>query len=203
MDDDTTPGGQEEYGTPQRDGYSSDMTPGKLRDKYANATKHLRKEQYDYQVNRSFLAGEQWVYWDSARNTIQQMEREPARTRVTMNRLWPASRHILSRILSRALHFEVPPADSDDASIRGAQTARSVLQDLQREHNWEQLREETAWNTWLGGTSALAIDWDASAGTTLGQLPMSGKPFGTGEICESALSILEVAWEPGIRDAEK
>lgn len=200
-DDDLTMN-QEDYDLP-RSGYSGDLTPAKIRDKYAEATRHLRKEQYDYQVNRSFIAGEQWVYWDSSRNTIQQMPREPARTQVTMNRLWPASRHIISRVLSRNLHFEVPPADADDATIRGAQTARSVVDDLKREHNWEQLREETAWNTWLGGTSALAIDWDASAGPTLGQLPMSGKPFGTGEIKESALSVLEIAWEPGIRDAEK
>lgn len=177
-------------------------TPGGIRTKYQESSRHLRREQYDYNLNRAFVAGQQWLYFDTARNTINQLPRDPARTRITMNRLWPASRHIISKVLSRELSFEVPPADSDDATVRGAQLAKSVIIDVHREHNWEDLREQTLWNTWLGGTAILAVDWDPEAGQALGQT-QSGRHFGTGDLCETALSILEVAWEPGVRDAEK
>ncbi len=178
-------------------------SPSSIRDKYLTSTQALRKEQYEYTVNRAFLAGEQWCYYDGSRNVLRQLPREPSRTRVTLNKLWPSSRHIISRVVSRPLAFEVEPTDSDDATVRGAQTAKSVVRDLCREHNWQQLREDTAWNTWLGGTAVLSLDWDPAGKGVVGRLPESDKPYGNGEVCESALSILEVAWEPGIRDAEK
>lgn len=174
-----------------------------MREKYILATQSLRKEQYEYTVNRSFLAGEQWCYYDGARNVLRQLPREPSRTRVTLNKLWPSSRHIIARVLSRPFAFEVEPSDSDDATVRGAQTAKSVVRDLAREHNWQDLREQTAWNTWLGGTAVISLDWNAAGKAVIGRLPLSGKPFGKGDISESALSILEACWEPGVRDAEK
>lgn len=177
-------------------------SPATVRSKYVESTQALRKEQYEYTVNRSFLAGEQWCYYDSSRNTLRQLPREPSRTRVTLNKLWPSSRHIISRVVSRPLAFEVEPSDSDDATVRGAQTAKSVVRDMARDHNWQDLREQTAWNTWLGGTAVMSLDWDPSK-NEVGKTAILGKPYGTGDVCESALSVLEVAWEPGIRDAEK
>lgn len=177
-------------------------SPGSVREKYIESTQALRKEQYEYTVNRAFLAGEQWCYYDGSRNVLRQLPREPSRTRVTLNKLWPSSRNILSRVLSRPFAFEVEPDDSDDATVRGAQTAKSAIRDLAREHNWQQLREETAWNTWLGGTGVLSVDWDPSGKSVVGHLEETGKPYGTGDVSESALSILEATWEPGIRDAE-
>jgi hypothetical protein len=177
--------------------------PGSIRDKYVESTQALRKEQYEYTVNKAFLAGEQWCYYDGSRNTLRQLPREPSRTRVTLNKLWPSSRNIMSRVLSRPFAFEVEPTDSDDATVRGAQTAKSVVRDLCREHNWQQLREETAWNTWLGGTGILSLDWDPAGKSVVGHIEETGKPYGTGDVTESALTILEACWEPGIRDAER
>ncbi len=178
-------------------------SPGAVREKYLESTQALRKEQYEYTVNRSFLAGEQWCYYDGSRNVLRQLPREPSRTRVTLNKLWPSSRNIISRVLSRPFAFEVEPTDSDDATVRGAQTAKSVVRDLCREHNWQQLREEMAWNTWLGGTGILSLDWNPTGDSVVGHTEESGKPYGTGDVTESALSILEACWEPGIRDAER
>ena len=178
-------------------------SPGAVRDKYISSTQALRKEQYEYTVNRSFLAGEQWCYYDGSRNVLRQLPRDPSRTRVTLNKLWPSSRHIISRVLSRPFAFEVEPDDSDDATVRGAQTAKSVVRDLAREHNWQDLREQTAWNTWLGGTGVLGLDWDPAGHSVVGRTPVLGKKYGTGDVKESALSILEACWEPGIRDAER
>lgn len=181
----------------------ADLTAGFIRDRYKTGSEALRKEQFDFRINASFLAGDQWVYYDKVRNTINQLPRDPTRTRAVMNRLWPSSRHLLARLTSRPLVFEVPPDDSDDATVRGARTAEAVLRALYQEHNWEDLRENAAWAAWIGGTSVISFDWDASAGTPLGESAYSGRPYGTGDTCEDVSTILEVAWEPGVRDAEK
>lgn len=179
------------------------LTPKFVLDKYQKSSKAMRRERYEYAINRAFLSGDQWVYFDKPQDTLRSLPRDPARVRATVNRMWPASRHLMAKLLSRPLVFEVPPADSDDATVRGAHTAEAVLTDLHREHKWEEMRETLAWSTWLGGTSVIALDWDPKAGPTIGTLPISGEGFGTGEICASALTILEVGWEPGTRDAEK
>lgn len=184
-------------------GNPNELSPRLVKDRYESSTRAMRRERWEYILNRSFLSGDQWVYHDRPLDRLRTLPRDPGRVRATINRLWPASRHLMSRLTSRELVFEVPPSDTDDASIHGARLAEAVLRDLHREHGWEELREMIAWDAWLGGTSALALDWDPSAGTTIDHLPMSGKPVGTGEIVESALTILEMGWEPGARNAEK
>jgi hypothetical protein len=179
------------------------LTPKFVREKYQTSSKAMRRERYEYAINRAFLSGDQWVYWDRPRDVLRSLPRDPARVRATINRMWPASRHLMAKLLSRPLVFEVPPASTDDATVRGAHIAQSVLIDLHREQNWEEDRETLAWSAWLGGTSVMALDWDPTKGPTLGTTPISGEPFGTGEICGSPLTILEVAWEPGTRDAER
>lgn len=178
------------------------ITAGEIRKKFDNSNSALMKEQWNYVLNRAFVHGEQWVTFDQLRRTVAGIPREPDRLRATINKLWPATRHLMAKLLSRPLVFEVSPSEADDASIRGAHVAEAVIADLARIHNWEDAREQIAWSAWLGGTSVLALDWDSEYGTTVGYQE-SGRPVGTGEICETALNILEVAWEPGARDAEK
>lgn len=182
---------------------SNELTPRLVKDRYEASTRAMRRERWEYILNRSFLSGDQWVYHDRPLDRLRTLPRDPSRVRATVNRLWPASRHLMAQLMSRELVFEVPPADTDDASVHGARLSEAVLRDLHREHNWEELRELLAWDAWLGGTSVLALDWDPSAGTTIDHTPITGEPVGTGEIVESSLTILEVGWEPGSRSAEK
>lgn len=178
------------------------ITAGEIRDKYTQSNYALQREQWNYVLNRAFLHNEQWVNFDRVRQTVAAIPREPDRLRVTFNKLWPASRHLMSKLLSRPLVFEVAPCEPDDGSVRGAHVAESVLADLHKYHNWEEARENIAWSAWLGGTSVLALDWDQRAGRQVTTSEEYGDR-GTGDICETALNILEVAWEPGARQAEK
>ncbi len=179
------------------------ITSGEITEKYRKSNYALMKEQWTYVLNRAFLHNEQWVNFDRVRQTVAAMPREPDRLRVTFNQLWPASRHLMSKLLSRPLVFEVAPIAADDASVRGAHIAEAVLEDLGKYHNWEEARENISWATWLGGTAVLALDWDQKyGGKKVGQRE-DGSDISTGEVCETALSILEVAWEPGARNAEK
>jgi hypothetical protein len=177
------------------------VTAAYIKQKYESSNKYLLEESWNYTLNRTFMNGNQWIWRDRVQNTLRSVPRDPSRTRVTVNRIWPTSRHLLAKLLSRPLVFEVPPAAADDATIRGAKKSEAVLTSLYKEHNWEDLREQMAWNTWLGGTGILAIDWDPSAGPTIGHTEF-GRSYGKGEICSTPLTILEVGWEPGTRDAE-
>ncbi len=196
----------QEQGKSGMDGGTS-VTPGLpitaayIKQKYEQSNKYMLEESWNYTLNRTFMNGNQWVWRDRVQNTLRSVPRDPSRTRVTVNRIWPSSRHLMAKLLSRPLQFEVPPNEADDATVQGAHTAEAVLSALYKEHKWEDLREQMAWNTWLGGTSILALDWDPSAGPTIGHTSF-GRPFGKGEICSTPLTILEVGWEPGTRDAE-
>ncbi len=181
---------------------TGEISPGEIREKYRKSNYALQKEQWEYVLNRAFLHNEQWVNFDRIRQTVAAIPREPDRLRVTFNKLWPASRHLMAKLLSRPLVYEVPPCEPDDGSVRGAHVAESVLEELMRRHNWEDARENIAWSTWLGGTAVLAMDWDQYTGKKIG-VRDNGSTVGTGDICETALTILEVGWEPGARDAEK
>lgn len=177
------------------------ITAAYIKSKYEASNKYLLEESWNYTLNRTFMNGNQWIWRDRVQNTLRSVPRDPSRTRITDNQIWPISRHLLAKLLSRPLVFEVPPNEADDATVQGSQTAEAVLRALYKEHKWEELREQMAWNTWLGGTGILAIDWDPNAGPTIGHTDF-GASFGSGEICSTPLTILEVGWEPGTRDAE-
>lgn len=194
-------------GTKDRQDRAVDIGPnaagaGKIRELYEKGTKALRYEQRQAWINRAFLATEQWVYWSRTQNRLMQMPRDDRRARIVMDRLMPSSRTTIAKLLRRPLTFDVTPTGADDESITGSRIAEAVLRDRHREKNWEGLREEAMWACWEGGTGLLALDWNPEAGKPLGQTP-GGRNFGTGDIEESALSITEIATEPGTRDIER
>lgn len=180
---------------------AKDFGANQIRDRYQQGLKSLRSEQHQFWLNHAFIMGEQWVYWNTERRSLDQVPRDPDRVRVTINKMWPASRTVISKLVSRELSFEVPPTGADDASLKGARTAEAILVNLAREHDWEGMREDLNWYAWKGGTAAVAIEWDAQAGTPLGMTD-TGISFGTGDTVETALSITDFVVEPGVRNAE-
>src|SRR5437879_3955525 len=178
------------------------MSAGKIRTLWEQGSRMIRPEQRQYWINRSFLRGEQWIYWDRARDRINEMPRDE-RVRAIVNKMWPATRTHAAKVLQRPLVFEVPPQTSDDASVLASRIGEGVLEHTSKEHNWEDLREKAWMNTWLGGTAVLSLDWDPRAGTMLGYDPIKGKSFGTGDIREQVSSIAECCTEPGVRDIER
>lgn len=179
------------------------VSPASVRRHYDEGRRALQHMVWEYEMNETMLLGEtHWVYRHPLTHVIQEYPRDDARTRITANRLWPASRHTMSRLLQRDMYFEVLPTDIDDVTKIGAHTAQSVLTDKCREDNWESFREAMAWGAWLGGTAGLALDWDATA-SPIGQLPQSGRPYGRGDIVATPLTIQEMVWEPGTKDAER
>lgn len=187
-------------GTPEQ---GPDPIAAKIRKLFDDGTRDIRSQQLQYKLNSSYLAAQQWVYKHQTRQEILRLPHDPRRVRVTIPRIGPESRRIMARLLKRPLAWEVTPDAPDEATIRAAKVAEGVAYSVSETFKFNRLREELAWSAWKGGTAALCLDWDTSAGTQLSYDPITNKPVGTGDIKPSCLSIAELATEPGTRDIER
>lgn len=174
-----------------------------VKERYYNASKTIRRKSHEYWLNHAFLEGDQWLYWNTETRRLDNVPRDPNRVQATVDRIGPSSRIIISKLLSRPLRFEVPPNGADDASIQSAYTSESIVSATSEEHDWEQLRENITWAVWKGGTAAIAVEWDSSAGSPVGVSTATGRQFGTGDTVETPLAITEFVVEPGARDGER
>ena len=172
------------------------MKVSEIVEKWDKGTASVSSEVRDYWLNKAFLGGEQWVYHNETANRVERYRADDDRVQATVNRIWPASRTIISKLTQRNLAFEVMPAEPDDATMRGAATAEAILHDTHLRHRWEHKRTINAWSTWLGGTAAICVDWDPSAGARI-----DGDTY-TGDTVETTLSLAEFTIEPGSKDAE-
>lgn len=162
----------------------------------------LTGDVHNYWINHAFMYGEQWLWYNDSARSLEQIPKDPDRVMMTVNRIWPASRTVISKANSRPLQFYVPPTGADDSTIKASRTSESILTSVLRDHDWERLREEASWAAWKGGTAAISVSWDPKAGTPLGQRE-DGQDFGTGDTVEEVLSIADFVIEPGVKDAER
>lgn len=184
-----------------------DVNAAFIRDLYAKAAAFVSAETHEYWLNHAALQGEQWVWYNPVTNRLDQLPRDPERVQVTINRLAPNTRTIMGKLTSRELRFDVMPTQADDATIRGAKIAEALLMDLKREHDWEGKREDSLRATWKGGHSAVAVDWDASAGTPVTDPDEvdddTDRVVATGDTVETVLAAPDFVIEPGVVDAER
>jgi hypothetical protein len=165
------------------------------------SSKPLRGAYMQYWLNHSYVIGEQWLWINSQTSGIDRLPQDPDRVQATVNHIWPASRTVIGKLTQRPLQFYVPPTGADDAKVRGARTSEAILTHLHREQDWEGKREDAYWAAWKGGTGALCIDWDPTAGEPLG-MTEAGRRYGTGDVTVEALAITDFAIEPGAREGE-
>lgn len=164
-----------------------------------NETTEARK---NYQINRSMMAGRQWITWDNRSQLVRDIAPVQDRYRVTANRLWASSRSLMASALRRPLQFQVLPERADAASARASRLAESVVRARRDERDWEDLRADVTWAAWLGGTAGLSLDWDPEGDRPLG-MTEDGRKYATGDTIESALTILDFAVQPGAKHAER
>lgn len=184
-----------------------DASAARIRDLYKKGTDDIRRAQLAYRINAAYIdmpsQDSQWLYVHSGTGQLVQRPRDTRRVQATIPRVGPESRRIMAKLLRRPLVFEVAPDAPDGATIRAARTAEAVLTHTSEQHKWNKVREELAWQAWKGGTGALCLDWDPSAGTELLIDPVTLRPVGTGDIRVTTLSIAEIATEVGTRDIER
>lgn len=180
-----------------------EITPRKIREQWEKGMASTRADREQAAVNHSFLRNKQWVFWNRGANRLQEVPRRPERMRATINRIGPDTRIIMSKLNRRELAFDVMPDSPDDAAIKGSRVAEASLYDVHLKQNWERIRADFANLVWEAGVAAVAVEWDTRAGREIGKDEETGAPIYEGDVKLTALSIHEIATEPGTRDIEK
>lgn len=178
------------------------LTASKVRELWDRGVKATRSEREQAAVNAQFLRNRQWVYFNRGSGRLEEVPRSPARVRATVPRIGPDSRRIVAKLMRRPLVFDVQPTAPDDAAIRASRISEAALVETQRKQSWEDLRLDHTYSVWEAGTAGIAVDWDDSVGAPLG-MGQNGRVIGTGDVRLRAVSIHEIACEPGTRDLEK
>lgn len=179
------------------------MDVSTIKDRYDKAVATVRGEVQDYWMNTAFVLGHQWTWYNQGTRSLEAWRSDDSdRVQATMNRLWPASRTIISKMLERSLAFEVLPTAPDDATMRGAASSEAILHDTAHRHGWESIRTKNAWATWKGGTAAICVDWDPKAA---GRVDNGDgvSPVYKGDTVETPLSLVEFVVEPGAKNPER
>jgi hypothetical protein len=163
----------------------------------------LAEERRDFWLNYAFYTGHQWIGWDKRRNVVvnfsQMAGDDASRVRITINIVRERVNQLIGRFTQRNLTFEGQPTAADDATINGARLGESILEDQRNEQGWEGVREEEVFNTLMGGTSAVALEWDSSAKANLWTDAQTNDVKGEGNVKLVPLSIAEFSLQPGSR----
>lgn len=168
----------------------------------------LMKPRRHYWENLAFFMGEQYTRWDPGRNQLMALSQSFSplgigKARVIANRIEPNTVNVLARMLATPLGFSVPPTDSGDEVIAGAQLGEDVLEAEYHDQQWGRIRYDEMFHALMGGTSCVSIEWDGTAGEQLEIDEASNKVVGTGAVRLRALAITEFCLEPGVTDARR
>ena len=114
--------------------------PAKVLNLWRDADSYLVKERRDYWLNGSYYLGQQWIWWDSTRTLVQELDyRTEAEkdSRITVDKYGPRLSSLLARMMRSELVFEVQPQGTDDASMRKQRLQEQLLIAEQHERDWE------------------------------------------------------------------
>ena len=194
---------------------SGTNAPGSLRlvdplgsmiaERWQQGSEALSRQRRDYWLNSAFFLGEQWIWWDRSRRTVQELPQQysplgPGRARLTVNRMAPNVGSVLGRLLKSELTFDVIPTAVADDATTGAKRAERVLFAYHRDQEWESHRYDAVLAAILGGTSAVAVEWDGRRGTKIEEDETTGAMVATGDVRLSSVNVTEFCVEPYVRD---
>jgi len=124
-------------------------------------------------VNLSYYFGKQWITWingtspDIAR--LYEPQAPPWRVRLVVNRIRPAIRREMSKVMKEKPTAYVIPSTTDDSDVAAAKAGEAIF-----EHQWRTLKMKK--HMWIAqfwractGTGFIKDWWDPSAHAEIGQ----------------------------------
>ncbi len=157
----------------------------KVSERWNEAQAYITDHIQAYHLNHSYLEGHQWLKWNQVDNTLEALPEDLDRIQATINHMRSNTRALIAQLTQRHLEWECLPTSYDDATLRAARTAESIIRDYCDQQEWEVMREEHVRAALKGGTSAISVDWSKENNPVL-----------------SVLSVPEFVVEPGARRAE-
>ena len=157
-----------------------------ITEKWDEAFEATRSHVKEHHLNHAYLEGFQWMDWNPVELQVQGLPDDTDRIQATMNHMRSNMRTLISQLTQRELTFDNSPSAYDDATIRAAKIAETLVNDVARRHVWEVKREAHVKAVMKGGTAIVAVDWSPTNQTTV----------------ETVLGVPEFVVEPGARDAQ-
>jgi hypothetical protein len=141
---------------------------------YERARRARWRFERQWFVNLSFYFGRQWITWlaggapDYAR--LYEPQAPPWRVRLVVNRIKPAIRREMSKVMKEKPTAYVIPSTTDDSDIAAARAGEAIF-----EHLWRTLKvKDHMWNAqfWraITGTGFVKDWWDPKADMGLGNI---------------------------------
>jgi hypothetical protein len=198
--------GSDLYAAPTKEGSSkeedSKITAKKVREAWDRGCRSTKSERQQAAINQRFVLNKHWVYWNPGTDRLEELPRTGDRVRATIAKIGPDSVRIIAKLTSRPLAWEVLPKSPDDGAVTASRISEAALAQVSKEQSWEQERLDHADTTWESGVGGVCVEWDSTAGTPIDE-DETGRIISTGDVLLTVVSLDEMAFEPGTRDAEK
>ena len=170
----------------------------KVLNRWEEGERSLVSERRSFWLSSAFYHDEQWVSWRGDQGIVQQLKPDSehaARLTTTHNLIKPNIETLLGKFLGADLGFECPSTEADSASMQQSRLKELILEGLRVDQDWETKRGSGLFDTMLGGTSAIAVDWDTKGA----RQDSKGKIHQDGNVQLTELSIAEFTLQPGVR----
>ncbi len=150
-----------------------------------------RPFEREWIVNLAFLAGRQYVFFNSQAHMLQQISRIKGRERKVDNIIMPKWRRQVADLIRDDPQMTVVPNTNEDEDVKSAKVATKVLQYFWRTSRMKRKRRELAGWIYATGNGFLDDRWNPRLGPTSLD-PKSGKLVYLGDVDAGVWSPFEV-----------
>jgi hypothetical protein len=150
-----------------------------------------RPFEREWMINLAFLAGRQYVFFNSQAHMLQQISRIKGRTRRVDNILLPKWRRQVADLIRDDPQMTVVPNTNEDEDVKSAKVGAKVLQYFWRTSRMKRKRRELAGWIYATGNGFLDDRWNPKLGPTQVD-PKSGKLVYLGDVDAGVWSPFEV-----------
>jgi hypothetical protein len=123
-----------------------------------------RPHEQRWMLSLAFLAGKQYVFFNSAAHILQQIQRVKNRSRIVDNILLPRWRRQVSDLIKTAPAMSVVPNSNEDEDIKAAKLGDKVLQHVWRSRRMKKSIRQLAGWIFSTGNGFLDDRWNPKLG---------------------------------------
>jgi len=166
----------------------------KLVDERSMDGEHSEEDLQSY-VQLAYYAGHQHIAMSKTARQIVPLPKEEWQVQYTANRILPAVRNELSKVLRHKLSKAVIPASTEEADIRSARIADKVVEWLEYELKLQEIDEEAVMWALVTRIGFVKPVWNPAKGLMVAT--KEGRPIRQGDVDIEVVNLFEIKWDPG------
>jgi hypothetical protein len=188
-----------------------------VEDFYTTGMKIRQPYEKQWYYNMAFFLGQQWITWNTVRNSLEIPPAPSWRVRLVSNKIMPTVLHSVAKMTQNRPTYVVIPGSNEDSAVNAAEISRKVLAYSHRINQMDILNQRLILWMIIYGTAFKDPYFDVTAGIRKREpklddseqpiIGTDGQPemydITTGEVDCDILSPFSVLWEPGATNLEK